>query len=61
MTDDRDYDDMFEDPDDPENYDDVDVYFEELYENEQFAQDDDFHNMAYDSDMDCWSSYGGEW
>ena len=38
----------------PDDMDDRDTELEELWENEDFAQDGDFHNMEYDSDMDCW-------
>jgi len=55
------YDDDFDDVD---NFEETDDYYddenesslEELYENEDFAQDGDFHNMEYDSEMGCWGS-----
>ena len=49
------YDDDYndDDPDDYLNYD-YDGDPGELVENEDFAHDGYFDNMAYDADMDCW-------
>ena len=43
-------------------YDDDDDYYDdspfaEMMENEDFAQDGDFHNMEYDPEMDCWGNW----
>ena len=32
--------------------------FEERYENAEFAQDGDWHNMGYDNESDTWGTVG---
>jgi len=50
--------------DDVDNFEETDGYYddkyesslEEQFENEDFAQDGNWHNMEYDSSIGCWGS-----